>query len=86
MLEFLYLSVLFGALTTIGPSVLTIIYSSLRQACVPFYFKHAEVILLAKKSYFDANWKKLRKVNSVPSYAKCIVYNCPILFWFSKTT
>lgn len=85
---FLCLSVLFGALTTIAPSVSTIIYSSLRQACVPFYFKHVQVILLAKKkkSHFNANYKKLRKVNSHPYYAKCNVYGCPILFWFSKTT
>lgn len=44
-----------GTLTSIGPSLLAIVNSSLRQGYVPSYFKHTKVIPLFKKNNLDVN-------------------------------
>uniref|UniRef100_A0A3P9CSH2 Reverse transcriptase domain-containing protein n=1 Tax=Maylandia zebra TaxID=106582 RepID=A0A3P9CSH2_9CICH len=66
-------SVLSGTLTSIGPTLLSIINNSLRQGCVPSYFKHAEVTPLLKKQNLDpTSPSSYRPISRLPFISKLL--------------
>uniref|UniRef100_A0A3P9C069 Reverse transcriptase domain-containing protein n=1 Tax=Maylandia zebra TaxID=106582 RepID=A0A3P9C069_9CICH len=66
-------SVLSGSITSIGPTLLSIINSSLRQGCVPSYFKHAEVTPLLKKQNLDpSSASNYRPISKLPFVSKLL--------------
>lgn len=72
-LDILPPSVLSGTLTSIGPTLLSIINNSLRQGCVPSYFKHAEVTPLLKKQNLDpTSPSSYRPISRLPFISKLL--------------
>uniref|UniRef100_A0A669AWP7 Reverse transcriptase domain-containing protein n=1 Tax=Oreochromis niloticus TaxID=8128 RepID=A0A669AWP7_ORENI len=66
-------SVLSGSITSIGPTLLSIINSSLRQGCVPSYFKHAVVSPLLKKQNLDpSSASNYRPISKLPFLSKLL--------------
>uniref|UniRef100_A0A669B1Q4 Reverse transcriptase domain-containing protein n=1 Tax=Oreochromis niloticus TaxID=8128 RepID=A0A669B1Q4_ORENI len=66
-------SVLSGSITSIGPTLLSIINSSLRQGCVPSYFKHAVVTPLLKKQNLDpSSTSNYRPISKLPFLSKLL--------------
>uniref|UniRef100_A0A669C2J2 Reverse transcriptase domain-containing protein n=1 Tax=Oreochromis niloticus TaxID=8128 RepID=A0A669C2J2_ORENI len=57
----------------IGPSVLTLINSSLASGIVPVYFKNAAIFPLLKKPQLDPSlWSSYRPISKVPLIAKLL--------------